>query len=290
MPGQIVPGNPALEAARAAAFRQLSSIDPSLRGFLANQYDVTQIVVLPLPYWSEVDFHATRAAGPPVTFTFDTVPKKAFAYGIGDPMDVAGFPPATIAGKSNTNLLLRNQTRDNSDVWIWGLAAELTPDSDPVAAAAIFEAASVDISLNGTQTIPLGTLEMFPCAGGIFGAAPTAVRQPPTNVAGLPDGGQGALMSFVTNGYPAAGNFFRLAQPFKWAALGSAGADSSLSIITTLQAPVVITSALARAAVPIVPAVTPGTIEPFTPPAVSLDVKIKWHLICVSVGKRGVNT
>ena len=51
----------------------------------------------------------------------------------------------------------------------------------------------------------------------------------------------------------------------------------------------VITSALARAAVPVVAAVTPGTIEPFTPPE-TLDVKIKWHLICVSVGKRGVNT
>lgn len=289
MPG-IVPPNPADQSAIARAYRQLSSIDPSLRGFLANQYDVTQIVVLPLPYWSTCEFLGVRAAGPPVTFTFDTQAKRAFSYGIGQPMDAAGFAAGTIAGKADTNLLKQNETRDNSDVWIWGLAASVTPDSDPVAAAQIWRYASVDISLNGTQTIPLGRLEMFPCAGGLYGAAPTGVRSSPTNVAGLSDGGQGALQSFFSNGYPAAGDFFRLAQPFKWAALGSAGADSSLTITTTLEQPVVVTSALARAAVPVVAGVTPGTIEPFTPPDAAIKVDIVWHLICVSVGKRGVNT
>jgi hypothetical protein len=294
--GQIVPAAPQDEARRQQLFRQLASLPPDVREFIGQQYGSTQITVLPLPYWSAVRFQATRAAGPPATFTIDTTTRTAFAYARGQSPQIAGFPASYgNATEAETNLLRQNETRDNSDVWIWGLAAHLTPDSEPALARRVWRDTDVQISLNGTQSIPLGRLEMFPGAGGLYGAGVTYLKSPANDTAGPSDaeGGIGAQMGFVNNGYPAAGNFFRLPQPFKWSAVGSAGSDSSLNINCTPRR-IITETAVARTAVPVVVDVTPGAIDGFTPPAETGDpgtfVDVIWHLICVAVSKRSVNT
>lgn len=295
MAGQIVPMNPADQARQAQLFRALASLPPDVRAFIGEQYAGTQISVLPLPYWSSVRFQATRAAGPPVTFTIDTTTRKAFAYAIGQDMTVAGYTAAArTATPADTNLLRQNETRDNADVWIWGMAAYLTPDSEPALARRVWKETEVDISLNGTQSIPLGTLEMFPGAGGLYGQGTTYLKVPSAQASGPTDTetGEGAKMSFVQNGNPMAGNFFRLPQPFKWAAVGSAGTDSSLVLSCTPYRQIV-ESSLARTAVAVVAMVSPQIIGGYTPPAATGDpgtfVDVRWHLICVAVAKRSVN-
>jgi hypothetical protein len=288
--------NPADQTYRQQLFRQLASLPPDVRAFIGEQYGDTQISVLPLPYWSTVRFQATRAAGPPVAFSIDTTQRRAFAYAQGQNMAVAGFTLGQIATEADTNLLKANETRDNSDVWIWGLAAYITPDSEPALARRIWRETAVDISLNGTQSIPLGTLEMFPSAGGLYGAGTTYLKAPNDLQAGPSDAagetGIGAQMGFLNNGNPMAGNFFRLPQPFKWASVGSQGADSSL-IITNTPLRAITENSFARAAIPVTPAITSVGTEPFTPPAAVGDpgtfVDLRWHLICVAVAKRSVN-
>jgi hypothetical protein len=284
----IVQPNPAEEAQRQRLFQQLANLPPDIRAFIAQQYNVSQISVLPLPYWSRVRFNAARTGAGPFTYTVDTSERKAFAYPIGQSRVIAGFPTGN-ATLADTNLLKQSETRDNADVWIWGIAANLLPGSDGDIAGGVWRETSVQISLNGTQSIPLGTLEMFPGAGGLYGVGEAKLRAPATNVAGGADDGEGARISFLQNGNPMAGNFFRLPQPFKWASVGTAGADSSL-VITCKPERTVTATATDRAAVPVVAMVTPGTIEPFTSPedgAVFVDVG--FHLVCVAVAKRSVN-
>jgi hypothetical protein len=288
-------GNPANEAYKQQLYRQLASLPPDVRAFIGEQYGDTQISVLPLPYWSTVRFQAVRGGAGPFTFTIDTTQRKAFAYAQGQDMTIAGFTAApTIATEADTNLLKANETRDNADVWIWGVAANLQPTSEPALAARIWRETAVDISLNGTQSIPLGTPEMFPGAGGLYGTGLTYLKAPNDITAGpsVADGGEGAKLSFVTNGNPMAGNFFRLPQPFKWASVGSQGADSSL-IITNTPLRQIVETATARAAIPVTAAITSVGTEAYNPPAATGDpgtfVEIRYHLICVAVAKRSVN-
>ncbi len=291
--GNIVPQNPATESQRQRLFQQLASLPPDVRAFIGQQYGESQISVLPLPYWSAMRFQAAVAGAGPFTYTIDTTTRIAFAYARGQSPAIAGFPAAYgNATEAETNLLKANETRDNSDVWIWGVAAHLSPDSEPALARRVWRDTDVQISLNGTQSIPLGRLEMFPGAGGLYGSGPTFLRAPDGITAGPGvDGGVGAQMGFVGNGYPAAGNFFRLPQPFKWAAVGSAGADSSLNISCTPRRTIV-ESAIARAAIPVTANITSVGTEAFTPPvanAMGTYVDVIWHLICVAVSKRSVN-
>lgn len=292
----IVPANPAQEAYRQRLFAQLANLPPDLRAFIGEEYGDSQIAVLPLPYWSTVRFQATRAAGPPVAFTIDTSTRKAFAYAQGQDMTIAGFTAAArTAFLSDTNLLKQSETRDNSDVWIWGVAAYLLPTSEPVLAQRVWADTSVELSLNGTQSIALGTLEMFPGAGGLYGFGKSFIRAPDilTASANLADGpGEGANVGFISNGNPMAGNFFRLPQPFKWSGVGTAGADSALSIACTPRRSIT-ESMTARAAVAGAAPGASGRVEPATPPAAAGDigtfVDVRFRLICVAVQRRSVN-
>jgi hypothetical protein len=287
--------NPANEAQQQALFRQLASLPPDVRAFIGQQYDATQISVLPLPYWSTVRFQAVRAGAGPFTFTIDTTTRNAFAYAIGQDMGTAGFPAGFgNATKADTNLLKQSETRDNADVWIWGLAANIMPTSEPALARRVLREVEVEIALNGTQSIPLGTIEMFPGAGGLYGSSPSYLLAPDQLTAGpnIADGGAGQQVGFMSNGNPMAGNFFRLPQPFKWASVGSQGSDSSLIISCTPFRQIIETST-ARAAIPVAAGVTTVGTAPFTPPAATGDpgtfVDLRWHLICVAVAKRSVN-
>jgi hypothetical protein len=270
----------------------IANLPPDVRAQIQDTYAEGQITVLPLPYWSTVRFAATRAGGPPVSFSVAAGERKAFAYAIGQSLQIAGFAAAYgNATEAETNLLRQSETRDNADFWIWGVACSISHDSEPALARRIWRETSVRISLNGTTQIPLGRLEMFPGAGGLFGASPSYIKSPDLSTAGAVDNGIGAVMPFLANGNPMAGNFFRLNQPFKWASVGNSGADSSLILSFNLQRAFTETSPLVRAGVA---AGTPNyAAGSFTPPLADGDpgtfVDIVTHLIGVSVAKRSVN-
>lgn len=278
--------SPVEQAYRAQLARQTANLPPDVRAYLQESYGSTQIVVLPLPYWSTHRFAASRAAGPPVVFTIDTTTRRAFGYAIGGSPVVGGFASGYgNATEAETNLTNASQTRNNADVWIWGLAAYITQDSEPALARQVVRNTDISISLNGDQTIALGTIEMFPGAGGLYGSGVSYIKCPDLATQGAVDNGGGAVMPFFSNGNPMAGNFFRFQQPFKWAGIGGQGADSALVVNATPRRTITETSGVARAAA--------AGVSAFTPPAAAGDpgtyVDIRWHLICVSVAKRSVN-
>jgi hypothetical protein len=275
--------NPANEAARQQMYRRMAAVPADVREFIGETYGQTQITVQPLPYWSTIRFQGEVAAGPPVTVTIDTSERVAFAYAVGQQMTIAGFPAGfPVAGKADTNLKKQGETRNNEDVWIWGLAATIQPNSEPALAAALWRNVALDMAIGGDNTIPIGTLEMYPGAGGLAGGGRSFLKSPATNVAGAADGGVGGAIDFTNNGWPMAGNFRRFPQPFKWAKVGAGGSDSSLNIIATPQRAIVEAGGLAVVGPPA-----------FTPPAATGDpgtfVDVRFQLICVSVRFRSVN-
>lgn len=290
MPGLPLSSSASVQRQRNAAY--IANLPPDVRAQIQDTYAEGQITVLPLPYWSTVRFQSVRAAGPPVSFAVAAGERKAFAYSIGQSLQIAGFNAVYgNATEAETNLLRQSETRDNADFWIWGVACTLTNDSEPSLARRIWRDTSVRISLNGTTQIPLGRLEMFPGAGGLYGAGVSFIKRPEVNSGGAVDNGPGAIMPFCANGNPMAGNFFRLNQPFKWASVGNSGADSSLIISFISQRAITETSGLVRAAV--ASGTANMTAEAFTPPVADGDVgtfvDIITHLVGVSVAKRSVN-
>jgi len=278
----IMPQNPADAAQIAQRYQQLAVLPAGVREFVAQAYMGSQINVLPLPYWSTIRFSATiDTVATPNTATVAATERRAFSYQVYGQAVGAGFASSYTATLADTNLLASTQTRDNADIWIWGLAAQFV-GGDPALLRGIWRETACNIALNGTQQIPLGTLNMFPGAGGLYGTENSSAIIPDITESGFGvDGGQGGLVGAMSNGNPGAGNYFRLPQPFKWSALGSAGADSSLIISCTPTHPVVINLAATRAA---------GTgVAPFTQPT-ELHCDVQWHLICVAVSKRSVNT
>jgi hypothetical protein len=280
---------PQNQAQQQAYFRQLSQMDPGLRSFVAQQAIKEQKTVLPVPYWSTVQIHGAVAGN---VLTVDTTVRKAFTYNIGGDMAAAGFAAGTIAQPCDTNLLRPGETLDNADVYIWGLAIELCPNSEPLLAAELWRQCIVEISTSGTQSIRLGTPGMFPSAGGLYGQGRSAAAQPNTTTAGALDGGQGATVGFVANGNPMGGNFMKFPQPFKWSSVGSNSGDSQLTVSITPNRVITIPLAATRAAVPVVAMVSPAAIEVATQPATEdfgtfCDLRVR--LVAVSVGARGQN-
>lgn len=265
---------------------QTASLPPDVREYIQAEYGDSQITVMPTPYWSTVRFQASRAAGPPVTFTIDTTERRAFSYAVGGVPSAAGFLAAYgVATPAETNLLNPSQTRNNADYWIWGCSMWLSSDSEPALARRIWRDVDVLLALNGDQNIPLGTMELFPGAGGLYGTGVSFVKRPALEVGGAVDNGPGAVLPILQNGNPMAGNFFRFNQPWKWAGIGSQGSDSSLIMTFTPRRTIIETAGLARAAAP--------GIEAFTPPAAAGDlgtfVDVRVHLHGVGVLKRSVN-
>jgi hypothetical protein len=261
----------------------IARLPPEVRAKIVQDGAREAKTVLPVPYWSTVRIRGTVAAN---TLTVDTSSRKAFAYAVGQPMDVAGFAASTIAQFSDTNLLKQGETLDNANVWIWGLAAELYPNSDPVLAARLWRESIVELSLNGTTSIKLGTLGMFPSAGGLYGQGQSALVMPSEPVTGANDGGQGATVGFVANGNPMGGNFLKFPQPFKWSSVGGGGSDANLSVIVTPTRAITIPLAATRAA-------AAGTTGAYTQPSTGdagTFCDIRFRLISVAVSERSVNT
>lgn len=280
--------NPVEQAQAAVVNRQIASLPENVRSAIIAAGLQGARAVLPVPYWSMARFSCTIAAN--VATVAAGTQAKAFQYAIGQDMQIAGFAAGLVATAAETNLLRAGETLDNADVWIYGLAAELCPNSDAALAALAWRNCSVEISLNGTQSIRLGTLAMFPGAGGLSGAGQSGLILPNQVSPGAGvDGGAGAVISYAANGMPMAGNFLRFPQPFKWCGVGTGGADASLSVITTLQRAISIPLAASRTAVA-GGANTPGTAaytQPTTANASPLD--IRWRLVSVSVSRRSVN-
>jgi len=283
----ILQMTPAQKAHVARLNAEIANLPPDVRAQIQENYDAGQVAVLPLPYWSAVRFQGAVAAGPPPTVTIDTTTRKAFSYAQGQPMTGAGFLAAYgNATEAETNLLRAQETRDNADVWIWGISCYLTQDSEPALARKVWRETSVSIALNGTQSIPLGRLEMFPAGGGLYGAGVSGIKTPSfDNAGGGTDNGAGAILPFMNNGNPMSASFFRLQQPFKWSAVGQGGSDSSLNIGFTPQRQIVETCGIIRAA--------GAGIAAFTPPTTAGQfgtfVDIIVRLWCVSVAKRSSN-
>jgi hypothetical protein len=279
----IIPQNPVNVAQQQQLFRQLASLPADVRQFIGEQYAQSQVSILPLPYWSTVRFQATIAGA---AATIDTTERRAFGYAQGQLPSVGGFPAAFgNATFAETNITTASQTVNNADLWIWGIAANVTPDSDPALAARVWRETYVSMAFSGSTLLPVGTLEMLPGAGGLRGCGQSALKRPALNTPGMIDGGAGASIGFFQNGQEAAGNFFRLPQPFKWSAIGSAGTDSSFVISCTPQRTITEVVGTARAA-------AAGTDEVFTPPTtgqVGSYVDVRFHLVCVSVARRGQN-
>lgn len=280
------PNQAAQERAAAAAAAMLA-IPGNLRQFLAAQpdYQGKDLNVLSIDYWSAARFAATRAAGPPVTLTIDTTERKAFSYAIGQAMDAAGRA-GVVATLADTNLLKASETRDNADFWITGIGAYVAQgDSEPEMVGRLWREVSVQISLNGTTQIPLGTLEMFPSAGGLYGQGRSFTKEPPLATPGAVDNGQGAALMFLNNGNPMSGSYHRLDQPFKWAGVGKGGSDSSLVITCRPERQIVITCGTARVAA--------AGVSAFTPPAAAGDpgtfVDVRFRLFGVQVSPRSKN-
>lgn len=259
---------------------QIASIPGNVRAAIVAAGTADARTVLPVPYWSTVRIGGTVAAN---TLTVDTTSRKAFQYAVGQDMTIAGFT-STTAQFCDTNLLRAGETLDNADVWIWGLAAELCTQSEPRLAAQLWRDCIVELSLNGTQSIKLGTLGMFPSAGGLFGVGESNLSAPTLPTSGILDGGPGAAFGFVANGNPMGGNFMKFPQPFKWSAVGSGQSDASLSIIVTPNRTVSIPLQASRVAAAGVGAWTQPTTG-----QLGTFVDVRFRLISVAVSKRSQN-
>lgn len=279
--------NPVELAKRNQIAQAIAMLPPSVRGEIGEAVLAGQKTVLPTPYWSTIRYTAAVVAA--TSLTLDMNPRRAFAYAAGGDGQVAGFAAAFQTSFAETNLTRAAETLDNADVYIYGLAIEPRQgalNSDPRLAAAIWDNAFLELSFNGSNSLRLGRLGMFPGAGGLYGAGVSASARPPLNIGGAINGGQGAQVGFMSNGNPQAGSFYRFPQPFKWAGVGGAGADSSLNITCQLARQVVLPLAADRVA-------AAGTDEAFTGPAAAGDAgtvqDITFRLISVSVANRSKN-
>lgn len=266
-----------------------NGLPPQVNAFISSkkEYRGKSLTVLDFPIWSTIRFQAAIAAGPPVVATIDTTPRVAFSYGVGQDMAQAGRSGAS-ATPADTNLQQGGQTRDQADVLIYGLSAYVAQDvGEPGLFGQLFRETDVQISTNGDTTLPLGTLEMFPSPGGLFGAGKSSLLASNLYETGGVDGGAGVALPFVNNGNPTSGSFFRLGAPIFWSGVGG-GADSNLALTCTPRRSIVKTSALARAAIADVATIVGQTA--FTPITAALAlVDIRWRLHAVSVRIRSSN-
>ncbi len=266
---------------------QPNGLPSAVNQFIANkpEYRGKQLTILSFPIWSTIRFAASIAAGPPVVATIDTTPRVAFSYGVGLDMAAAGRS-GVLATPADTNLQQGGATRDQADVFIYGLSAYVSQNSETGLIADVMRETDVSISTNGDTTLPLGTLEMFPSPGGMFGAGKSNLLIPAIQTTGGVDGGDGVALGFANNGNPTSGSFYRLDAPIFWSGIGG-GADSNLAITCTPRRTITKTSALARAASDVA---THQAFAVFTPITAALAfVDVRWRLHAASVRVRSSN-
>lgn len=261
-------------------------IPPEVRQFIAKEYGGKPVQLQEHPIFSTVRFQATLAAGPPVVATIDTSPRVAFSYGLNQDMGPGGRA-GVLATAADTNLQNPGQTRDQADVFIFGMAAFLLGQSDGALVERIWRETDVLIQTNADVTMQGGTLDCYPQPGGLTGEMKSNILIPAQHAIGGFDGGEGGKKSFASNGVPTAGSFRRFENPLFWAGQGK-GSDSNLQVICTPRRSIVETCALARAA-QAAGANTAGA-GVYTPPTgTTVFVDVRWVLYAATVKKRGVN-
>ena len=257
---------------------QASAIPAAVLGYITAKYGSSQQLQMRTdPVWSTLRFAGTVAAN---TLTIPVGTVSAFGYGLNGDMASAGRQ-GTVATQADTNLQVAGQTRDQADVFIYGASAYVS-DGEPAMAQRIWREVDVAMSTNGSVVTPIGTLDMFPHPGGLFGESNSALLQPNfSDAGGGVDSGQGALKKFFTNGFPSSGSYKRFDVPIFWAGLGS-GPDSTLSIQCTVRRAISIPVPVARTAAAGIAAYTQfATAQAF--------VDVRWTLFAVTVQRRSVN-
>lgn len=270
-------------------FLPANGLPSAVNRFIAERpaYANKALTILTFPIWSTIRFQFALTAGPPVVIACDTSPRTAFSYGLNGDMGPAGRA-GVLATQADTNLQNPGQTRDQADVFIYGISAYIGQQSEPALVADIVRETDVQISTNGNVTLPLGSIDMFPAPGGIFGGGSSALLEPSIDNAGGVDGGAGTPVQFFSNGNPTSGSFFKLDAPIFWAGVGS-GPDSNLALICTPRRTITKTSALARAAGAAAAAYN-GAPSAFTPiTAARSFVDVRWRLHAASVQARSAN-
>lgn len=261
-------------------------LPPQVLAFMAEKYGTKKVQVQEYPIISSIFFEAVVAAGPPVTYTIAAgVPRTAFSYGINGDMAPAGRA-GVAATQADTTIQNAGQTRDQGDVFIYGLSCWLLEGSDPELAGDVMRETDVQIATNAEVIWPAGRMPHYPQPGGLYGAAKSDILIPDLSGTGGFDGGAGVLESFMTNGNPSAGSFRRFENPIFWTGLAG-GTDNNLQIICTPRRAIVKTAALARAA-GVAGATFDGGPAVYTPPTAAF-ARFQWCLHAASVKRRGVN-
>lgn len=175
-------------------------------------------------YYSRVQFTSTAVTAHTTGFSFDMPAGQkvtAFGYTRNGPMDAAGLPGVT-STEADTNIVTAFQTISSETVLIVGVGLILQTTSDANFAKALWPNVSVKIKLNSTTDFLLGTPDMVPGPGGLFGASEAqSVGADLFSVTGRSIGA-------LSNGLPHASNFMELPEPMIWSSAGHG--DSNFAV------------------------------------------------------------
>lgn len=220
-----MPGVPLPRKYRQAQIDQaVAGIPAAQRAAIGNAAIASQKAVLAFPYWSTVRFLADNDGMGTFTLAANTS-VTAFNYAIGQDASPAGFAAPFPATRSETNLLQASQTRDNADLLIFGIAAELCSNSDATLAQHLWRFVALRLQLSGTDGYDLGVLAHFPGGGGLYGQG----------IAGaiLPGSQSVVQVGSLSNGNPMAGSYYKFPAPLLWQAVGGGRKDTSLVVTCT---------------------------------------------------------
>lgn len=239
-------------------------------------------VVQTYPYYSQVRFPLTivtagGAVTPSVYRLASGYTVRAFGYGIGDDIAVAGL--SGVANELNTNLVNKQQTNSGQNVRIAGISVYIPQDSDAMLAKVLSEMVSITLGMNGEENkFRLGRLGFLPSAGGLMGSGQSSLVRPGTYENWTP-------INFFSNGLPGRENYYPLPMNVYWNKAGSA--DSTLVIIAQMMKELTFSVDPRAAGSP------DSGVEPWIPPQVAgelgtyLDLVFRLHTVQVS--NRSVN-
>lgn len=274
------------EITRLRAIQFLKKMPPGDQAALRAVFEENTRAKLFTPYYSTVRVRTTRTGAGPFTYTALTAEATAFGYKVGDDMSVAGFAAGSIATFAETNLRSGGtQTNNNSNVKIWGIAAELCPGSEPKLARKLWRNSVVKMALNANYQEILGPLTFFPSGGGLYGQERSLLE------AGQLIETAGPLVGQLANGNPMASNFFKFPKPILWNAQGSGKRDASFSLIVQPTQAFTETATDRAANAGAAPGLS-GRVEAFTSPAdgaLGTFVEIRFRLLCEADGERSDN-
>lgn len=223
-------------------------------------------------YFSKVRIQATAGGAGAGYAPTNGVEVKAFAYGNGADMGIAGIP-GQLATYADTNIITPNTTIAGEALEVHGIGLILLGTSDANFTKASDGFVSAKLRLNGGSDYPLGLPTMIPGPGGFMGSS--------ESLSTIPDQTSqvGITIGALSNGLPHATNYQYFDEPFVWASAGHA--DSALNVIMKVERSYTTStnySAVTRAAV--APgAGTVGTAVYTSPPATAIFTE--WMVVLI---------